>query len=90
MTLETITRDIAIAQVDFARLNAGHWLTRNAIGHYCRRRYVALDAETEAKIGALAERLCRLHKLHSILAAKEFVARDKVMCNGSVSKQFGC
>ncbi len=83
MNLESITRDIAIAQVDFARLNAQHWLTRNAIGHYCRRRYVALDDETEAKIGELAETLCRLHRFHSILSAKEFVARDKAMCNGN-------
>ncbi|MES2367150.1 MAG: hypothetical protein V4563_14835 [Pseudomonadota bacterium] len=88
--MESITREIAIAQVDFATLNRAHYRHRNAIGKFVRREYVALDSETEARIGLLAEKLCRLHRIESWMRAKEFVARDKAMCNGSVSKQFGC
>ncbi len=82
MNLETITRDIAITQVDFARLNQEHWLTRNAIGRFMPRKYVMLDDETEAKIGELSERLRRLHRIHGWLAAKEMLTRARVRGNG--------
>ncbi len=75
MSLESITRDIAIAQVDFATLNAQHYVHRNAIGKFVRREYVALDAETERKIGELSERLRRLHRIHGWLAAKDLTER---------------
>ncbi len=83
MNLDSITREIALAQIEFATLNRQHYRHRNAIGKFVRREYVALDAETEAKIGALAERLCRLHRIESWMRAREFLTRAQASGNGS-------
>ncbi len=82
MTLETISRDIALAQVEFATLNAQHYVHRNAIGRFVPRKYVMLDDETEKRIGSLAERLRRLHRIHGWLAAREMIDMGAASCNG--------
>ncbi len=71
MTLDSITREIALAQIEFATLNRAHYRHRNAIGKFVRREYVALEPATETKIGLLAERLCRLHRIESWMRARE-------------------
>ncbi len=83
MTLESLQRDIALAQIEFATLNRQHYRHRNAIGKFVRREYVALDSETERKIGELSETLCRLHRFHSILASKVLTERASASRNGA-------
>ncbi len=82
MTLDSISRDIAQAQIEFAELNRQHYRHRNARGHFIRRVYVALDPATERRISKLAERLAALHRIAGWVGAKHLLTKMAVRSNG--------
>ena len=84
MTLQTIQSDIAQASREFHGANRRHWRVRVVRGQGTMIDYVQLTPAIEKRIGDLSERLTRLHRFHSILAAKEMLTRLRASDNGSV------
>ena len=73
MTLDSLTQDIAQAEVEFRWLNRKHWgdPVHHPIIRKPRPNYRPLKIETETRIIELAERLARLRNFMNLIAVAQ-------------------